>query len=130
MERSENPFAVVIQAHLVALETRGDEPDRAPQNLTFARKSYERGFSKPVVIGLFRFFDRVLWLPDDLETEFDDKMSADKWERKREYVTSIERRGIKKGRAEIVSLQLQRRFGALNEVTQVRFSALAVEQVR
>jgi Domain of unknown function (DUF4351) len=46
------------------------------------------------------------------------------------YVTSIERRGIKKGSAEIVSLQLQRRFGALNEATQARVSALAVEQVR
>ena len=130
MERSENPFAVVIQAHLVALETRSDEPDRAPQKLTVARKSYERGFSKPVVIGLFRFLNRVLWLPDDLETRFDDKMNANEWERKREYVTSIERRGIKKGIAEIVSLQLQRRFGALNEAAQALVSALAVEQVR
>jgi hypothetical protein len=84
MERSENPFAVVIQAYLVALETRGDEPDRLPQKLTFARKSYERGFSKPMAIGLFRFLDWVLWLPDDLETEFDDKMSAYEWERKME----------------------------------------------
>ena len=93
-------------------------------------QSYERGFSKPVVIGLFRFLNRVLWLPDDLETEFDDKMNANEWERKREYVTSIERRGIKKGIAEIVSLQLQRRFGALNEAAQALVSALAVEQVR
>jgi hypothetical protein len=40
---------------------------------------YERGFSKPVVIGLFRFLDRLLWLPDDPEKEFDDKMSAYEW---------------------------------------------------
>ena len=63
-----------------------------------------------MVIGLFRFLDRVLWLPDDLETEFDDKMNANEWERKREYVTSIERRGIKKGIAEIVSLQFAAAF--------------------
>ena len=44
-----------------------------------------------MVIGLFRLLDRLLWLPDDPEKEFDDKMSADEWERKREYVTSIER---------------------------------------
>ena len=75
-------------------------------------------------------FGPGIWLPDDLETEFDDKMSLDECERKREYVTSIERRGIKKGIAEIVSLQLQRRFGALNEAAQAIVSALAVEQVR
>jgi hypothetical protein len=45
---------------------------------------YERGFSKPVVIGLFRFLDRLLWLPEDPEKEFDDKMSAYELERKRE----------------------------------------------
>jgi len=37
-----------------------------------------------VVIGLFRLLDRLLWLPDDPEKEFDDKMSAYKLERKRE----------------------------------------------
>jgi len=98
--------------------------------LTFARKSYERGFGNPVVIGLFRFLDRVLWLSDDLETEFDDKMNANDWARKREYVASIERRGIKKGSAEILSLQSRRRFGALNAAAQALVSALAAEQVR
>ena len=46
LERSDNPFAVVIQAHLAALETRGDERSRLLRKLALARKLYERGFSK------------------------------------------------------------------------------------
>jgi hypothetical protein len=37
-----------------------------------------------------------------------------------EYVTSIERRGIKKGSAEIVSILLFWRFGELDEDMQAR----------
>ncbi len=45
------------------------------------------------------FLDWVLWLPEDLGAEFDAKM-GEYWEvRKMEYVTSTERRGIKKGSA-------------------------------
>lgn len=51
-----------------------------------------------------------------------------------EYVTSIERRGIKKGLqaggAEIVSLLLRPRFGELDEATQARVSALPAEMLR
>ena len=65
-------------------------------------------------------------------------MTAYEEERKMEYVTSIERRGIKKGRqqglqegsAEIVLLQLHRRFGALDEASHAHISALPVEQLQ
>jgi hypothetical protein len=90
---------------------------------------YERGFSKRIIIGLFRFLDWVLWLPSDLETEFDDKITAYVEEQKMEYVTPFERHGIRKGSANIVLIQLQRRFGALDETMQSRIGALLTRQL-
>ncbi len=115
LEQSDNPFAVVVQAHLTALETRGDE------------------ISKQIVIGLYRFMDWVLWLPKELQAEFDDRISEYEEEHKMEYVTSIERRGIKKGRQEgsagFALRVLHRRFGALDEATQAHIRALSLEQL-
>jgi hypothetical protein len=45
------------------------------------------------------FWDWELWLPEDLGAEFDAKMGEYEKVRKMEYVTSTERRGIKKGGA-------------------------------
>jgi len=134
LEQSDNPFAVVIQAHLTALETRGDGRDRLEQRLTLTKRLDERGFGEQVIFGLFQFLDWVLWLPDDLGAEFDAKMREYEEERKMEYVTSTERRGIKKGRqegsAEIVLLQLRQRFGALDEASQAHINALPVERLK
>jgi uncharacterized protein DUF4351 len=129
LERSENPFAVVIQAHLAALETRGAGLDRLEQKLTLTKRLYNRGFSEKVVIGLYRFLDWVLWLPEDLGAEFDAKMNEYEEVNKMEYVTSTERRGIRKGSANIVLIQLQRRFGALDETMQSRIDALLTKQL-
>lgn len=46
-----------------------------------------------------------------------------------EYVTLIERRGVKKDSAKIVSLILHRRFGGLGEAMQAHIGALPVEQL-
>jgi hypothetical protein len=53
LELSDNPFAVVIQAHLAALETRGAGLDRLEQKLALTKQLYNRGFSKKMVIGLY-----------------------------------------------------------------------------
>jgi hypothetical protein len=133
LEQSDNPFAVVIQAHLAALETRGAALDRLEQKLELTKQLYNRGFSEKVVIGLFRFLDWALWLPDDLETEFDGRITAYGEEQKMEYVTPFERHGIRKGirigGAEIILRQLQRRFGVLDDAIHAHVGALPMEQL-
>ena len=52
LERSNNPFAVVVQAHLIALQTRNDETGRLEQKLSLTKQLYKRGFSKETIIGL------------------------------------------------------------------------------
>jgi hypothetical protein len=97
LEQGTNPFAVVVQAHLIALQTRHDTRERMRQRLTLAKRLYQRGFNKPQIIGLFRFLDWVLTLPEDLATEYDQKLTEFEEEQKMEYVTTTERRGIKIG---------------------------------
>lgn len=141
LEKSANPFAVVVQGHLTAQRTRGDARARLQQKLALSKRLYERGFSKQQIIGLYRFLDWVLALPEDLAAEFDDKLSEFEEERKMRYVTSIERRGIEKGRQEglqkglkagvigVILRLLQRRFGPLDEATQAHIRALPLEQL-
>ncbi len=56
LEQSQNPFVIVVEAHLAALETRGDEQDRLRQKLALARKLYERGFSRQWSSGCSGFW--------------------------------------------------------------------------
>jgi flagellar biosynthesis/type III secretory pathway protein FliH len=111
------------------------------QKLALTKRLYERGYNKQEVIGLYRFLDWLLALPEELAAEFDDKLSEYEEERKMQYVTSIERRGIEKGlqqgrqeglqmgAAEITLRQLQRRFGALEAAAQAHIRALPLEQL-
>ena len=144
LEQSRNPFAVVVQAHLTALRTRHNAQERLQLKWQLTRRLYERGFSKREIIGLYRFLDWVINLPTDLAAVYDNQLTAYEEEQKMQYVTSIERRGIEKGRMEgrtegrteglklgVVSTALrllQSRFGVLDEVIQAHIRALPMEQ--
>ncbi len=132
LERSTNPFAVVVQAHLIALQTRNDAPERLQRKLALTKQLYKRGFSKKTIIGLYRFLDWVLVLSPPLALEYKDKLIEFEEKQKMQYVTSIERIGIAKGLQQGIArttlFQLQRRFGPLDEATQAQIRALSVEQ--
>ena len=133
LEQSDNPFAVVVQAHLIALRTRNNPQDRLQSKWQLTRRLYERGFNKREIIGLYRFLDWVLTLPKGLTDEFEDRLTAYEEERKMKYVTSIERRGIEKGKrigsAELLLRLLRQRFGALEESVQAQVRALPLEEI-
>ncbi len=138
LEQSGNPFAVITQAHLVALRTRNDPQARLQSKWHLTRRLYERGFSKREIIGLFRFLDWVLTLPDNLAGEYEVKLTEYEEKQKMKYVTSIERirtqrdveKGHKMGVVETALRQLQWRFGTLDEATQAHISGLPLEQVK
>ncbi|MGH9767033.1 MAG: hypothetical protein ACREAB_06305, partial [Blastocatellia bacterium] len=55
LEQSQNPFAVVVMAHLRTLETKRDARQRLEWKLTLTKMLYERGYDERTVIDLFRF---------------------------------------------------------------------------
>jgi len=129
LEQSDNPFAVVAQALLIAQRTKDDARARLQEKLKITKRLYERGFDEKQIIGLFRFVDWVLTLPLELDQEYDQKLSEYEEEKKMKYVTSIERIGMRKGGAAINLRILQKRFGLLEEAVQLHILALPLEQL-
>ena len=121
LESSDNPFAIVVLAHLQSQRERNNPEGRLLGKLALIRRLYERGYERQAILDLFRFIDWVLELPEDLELRFRVELEQLEEERHMRYVTSIERRGIEKGLQQglqqeaslLLKKLLNRRFGEL-----------------
>ena len=157
LEQSDNPFAIVVMAHLQTQATRRNPEARLNEKLQIVRRLYERGYSRQDVLNLFRFIDWVLVLPADLEAHFQVELANFEAERNMPYVTSIERMGIEKGlqqgrqegrqqgrqegrqqgrqegilqgEAALLRRQLVRRFGALPSWAEQRLEQANLEEL-
>ncbi|WP_338463083.1 DUF4351 domain-containing protein (plasmid) [Synechococcus elongatus IITB7] len=135
--QNENPFAIAVAAHLKALQTKQDRVLRKQWKLELLKLLYERGMEREQIIGLFKFIDWLLSLPEGLALEFRNELSAYEQERRMPYITSIERIGREKGRQEgrqegetlLVLRQLSRRFGQLPEQIRTQIAALPISQL-
>jgi len=94
-----NPFAVVVLAHLDARRTKGKTAEAFEAKWRLTRMLYERGYKKRNIIGLYKFIDWVLRLPEDLEIKIQDRQKTLEGKKTMPYVSSFERFGIKKGEA-------------------------------
>ena len=91
LEASDNPFAVVLLAHLAAQETRERADARGQAKLALIRGLYQRGFTREDVLELLRLLDWLLALPEALEREVWRAVEALEKEGLMPYVTSYER---------------------------------------
>ncbi len=67
LETDPNPFAVVVLAHLKAMETRRSPAERHAWKVRLVKGLYGRGMEPEDVRRLFRFIDWVMELPEPLE---------------------------------------------------------------
>ncbi|PAX60066.1 cytosolic protein [Brunnivagina elsteri] len=129
LEASDNPFATVVMAHLVALETRDNRGERKQQKLALVRRLYEKGFEREEVINLFQFIDWMLTLPLELEREFWQEYREYEETKNMRYVTSVERIGIeqgtKQGLIKGIDLGLRLKFGDLGTSLLPEIEAIA-----
>ena len=100
LEQSNNPFAIVVMAHLKTRETQTDPERRHFWKFYLIRLLYDRGYGRQDIISLFRFIDWMMRLPDDLERVWISQVAQLETERNMQYVTSVERFAIQKGREE------------------------------
>ena len=128
LEASQNPFAVVVMAHLDAQRTRGDGVARREAKLTLVRELHRRGYGAKDVRQLFRFIDWIMTLPEELEDAFWTEVAGLEEAKGMRYITSIERighkrgleegakrgleEGLRKGLLEAIRMDLEHRFGA------------------
>lgn len=66
---------------------------------------FEKGYSREEIIGLFRFIDWLMSLPEELAADFKAELKREEEAGRMRYVTSIERiakqEGIEEGKVEI-----------------------------
>ncbi|MDJ0841545.1 MAG: hypothetical protein QNK37_33870 [Acidobacteriota bacterium] len=102
--QSENPFAIVILAHLNAIKNAGDDETqqttraRAKKNLL--RMALTRNYSRDQIRHLTLFIDWVMNVPEDLDNQLKEDLHNEVGEKKMQYITGWERRAKKAGRRE------------------------------
>jgi len=97
LEGSPNPFSVVVMAHLKSQETRGRDRERFNWKLRLTRMLYERGYGRDEILGLYRFIDMVVRLPEEMEEEYHEEIIREEEVKGMEYITTAERIGMRKG---------------------------------
>jgi len=97
LEKSKNPFATIVMAHLKALETKKDRKGRLHWKLNLIKGLYKKGHTKSNIIALFRFIDGVMTLPQDLENLFWERIQEFEEVKKMPYLCPIEKKFLKEG---------------------------------
>lgn len=132
---SDNPFAIVVQAHLAAQATKGkaSQGRRRQRKYRLTTMLYERGWSQQEIIDLYRFIDWVLTLPLELEEAFRDDLETYEREKNMPYISAIERmgeaRGETKGKIELISLLLAHQVGEISVGTAEEIKKIPIEHL-
>lgn len=100
LEKSKNPFAIVVMAHLKTQETYRNPENRKLWKINLTRMLYERGYKQRDIRNLFRFIDWLMRLPEELENEFWQEIRHYEEVKRMPYITNIERKAIKRGFAQ------------------------------
>ncbi len=104
LEASDNPFAVVVLAHLQTKATHNQVNARYKTKINLTKMLYERGYSKKKILSLYRYIDWMMALPSELEEKLTAEITKYEETNKMSYVTNAERigyrRGVEKGLAE------------------------------
>jgi hypothetical protein len=111
LEADPNPFAVVVLAHLKALETRRSPAERHVWKVRLVKGLYERGKDPEDVRRLFAFIDWVMELPKPLDHLFWNEIDEYQQEKRMPFITIAERVGMEKGLLEGIEVSLRLKFG-------------------
>jgi hypothetical protein len=125
LESDPNPFAVVVLAHLKALETRRSPDERQAWKVRLVKGLYGRGMDPEDVRRLFLFIDWAMELPEALEQLFREEAEAIRQEKHMPFMDTFERAAMEKGLLDGIESMLRVRFGAeglerMPELRQIR----------
>jgi hypothetical protein len=118
LEASTNPFAMVVMAHLRALETQRNPARRLHWKVELYKLLHRAHYTSQQILDLFWFMDWVLTLPERFEQQFEAVYQQYEEANNMEYVTSVERRGIQKGLQQGILQNLREN---VLQILQVRF---------
>ncbi|RKZ70757.1 MAG: cytosolic protein [Candidatus Parabeggiatoa sp. nov. 1] len=123
LEKSDNPFAIVVRAHLKSIETSNTSKKRLKEKEVLFKALYETNYSDKEFLDLFRFIDWVLDLPKELEQQFFDFAKQYEQEKEMSYITSIERLAREQAHEEGIQLGvLQNSRENVVDILKIRFT--------
>ncbi len=100
LERHENPFALIVLAHLRTLQTRDDPKTRSAAKIKLIKSLYGRGMNADGVRQLFRVIDWIMDLPKPMDDIFWQEIEVFEKEKFMPFITTPERLGREKGLAQ------------------------------
>lgn len=127
LEQSDNPFAIIVMAHLKTKATTGKPQERERWKWNIVRGLYEKGYERGEIIKLFQVIDRMMTLPRELAQSFEERLNRYEEERTMPLLSNMELRGMERGiekgtrqnARESVIIVLRSRFGEVpTELTE------------
>ena len=133
LERSKNPIAVVIMAHLKTQQTRGDNDSRYVWKRRLAKMLHDRGFERDDIRRLYRTIDWLMRLPKAMDASCWAEIRAYEEEQKMAYITTAERvgreMGLVEGLASALNLLQEQQHGPFPEEIKLNLTKLSPEQL-
>lgn len=123
LAQSNNPFAMIVMAHLKTKNTTSNLTEREQWKWQLVRSLYERGLRKFDMINLFKFIDKMMTLPPELQLNFQTKLNQYEEAQTMEFLSTLEEMALERGqergaketcRQNILDL-LQKRFNTVPE---------------
>jgi len=119
LEPNNNPFAIMVMAHLRTKSTTSNLTEREQWKWLLVRSLYERGLTKLEIVNLFKFIDKMMTLPPELQRSFKGKINRYEEEQQMPFLSTLEEMAIETTaksttRKNLINL-LQKRFGELPE---------------
>lgn len=97
LEKSDNPFAIVVQVFLKTLETQGNDQERYGWKKSFLLGLYDRGLSRKKVLAIYRFVDWIMSLPKEMDKAILNEVKKVEENKKMPYLSTAEQVGMRKG---------------------------------
>ena len=113
LERSDNPFAIIVMAHLKTKATTSNLAEREKWKWILIRGLYDRGFTKEKVIKLFKIIDTMMTLPKQLQAGLVTKIKHFEEERKMPLISPTEQLAMERGEQQLIIRQINRRVGEI-----------------
>ncbi|OBQ32201.1 MAG: hypothetical protein AN485_22155, partial [Anabaena sp. MDT14b] len=133
LESSDNPFAIIVMAHLKTKATTGNLAEREQWKWTLIRGLYERGLTKEKIVKLFKIIDKMMSLPKELQRGLVAKIKHLEEENQMPFISPTEElameRGELKGEQQLILRLLNRRFCEIESSFIDTIRTLTIEQL-
>ena len=125
LEADPNPFAMVVLAHLKAVETRRAPAERRAWKVRLVKGLYERGLAAEDVRQLFGFIDWVMDLPAALQELFEEEVHHYEEGQRMPLMPRFEYRAREESLLKGIEVALEVKFGAdglklMPEITELQ----------